>query len=47
MANQTAEILKQLYLKKDEVNQRDILRVDKDSRKVNPDFKRKFGKVGS
>ena len=33
--NQIAEFLKQIYLKKDWVNQRDILYVVRDSRKVN------------
>ena len=50
--NQSAEffkklyLFKELYLKKNEVNQPDILYVDRDSGKFNCDFK-EFGKVGS
>ena len=45
LANKIAEFLKQLCLKKDEVNQHDIFYVDRDSGKVNCDLKN-FGKVG-
>ena len=46
-SNQIAEFLKQLFLKKDEVNQTDMftLHVNIDSGKVNCDLK-VFGKVG-
>ena len=46
LANQIVEFLKQLYLEKDKANQRDILYVDGDSRKINVDL-RNFSKVGS
>ena len=39
LANKIAEFLKQLCLKKDEVNQHDILYIDRDSEKVNCDLK--------
>ena len=46
LANQIAEFLKQIYIKIDEVNQLDILYIDKDSGKVNRDLNN-FCEVGS
>ena len=37
--NKMAEFSKQLYLKKNELNQPDIFQVDWDSRKINGDLK--------
>ena len=44
LANPIAIFVKQLYLKKDEVNQLEVLYNERDSGKVNLDLK-KFGKV--
>ena len=46
LANQIAEFLKQIYIKIDEVNQLDILYIDRDSGKVNRGLNN-FGEVGS
>ena len=46
LSHEITEFLKQQYLKKDEVNQSDILYVNRDSGKLNPDLNRDINVMG-